>query len=72
MVGLTVGFASVEVNPLGELVHEYKLPAKAVSPSAVGVPAHTVALVAIDALGIDIVSEFVFAHPVVVFFSVNI
>jgi hypothetical protein len=64
--GETVGLEDVEVNPAGELVHEYVLPATAVAPIDNDVPLHIVVLeiVVADGKGFTvIVTEFDFTQP---------
>ena len=73
MVGLTVGFADVDVNPAGELVQEYVSPLKAEeAPIETAVPEQIVVLALTDAEGTEIVSEWVALQPVASTCSVRV
>jgi hypothetical protein len=73
-VGLTVGFELVEVNPLGEEVHEYVLPVIADAPILADPPLQIVlsppALAVGSGLTVIITASF-FVHPVDVLVTVN-
>jgi hypothetical protein len=66
VVGLTVGFADVELNPEGELAHEYVLPATAVAPIVVEDPVQIVFAEPAAATGNEFtvtVTEFELTQP---------
>ena len=72
VVGVTFGFASVEVKPAGVLVHEYVFPEYAIPPIEMELPAQIAVLAIIEVdEGKEIVSELVLEHPVAVIFSVK-
>jgi HJR/Mrr/RecB family endonuclease len=50
-VGDTEGLEAVEVNPTGELTHEYVLPTTAVAPTEIDVPVQILAFAIVAAAG---------------------
>ena len=74
-VGETDGFAAVDVNPAGLLVHAYVLPLTAAAPILIEFPVQMLVLEIVAAFGIGLtvmVTEFDFLHPVAVFVSVTV
>jgi len=73
-VGLTDGLALVEVNPVGEEVHEYVFPVTADAPMEVDAPLQIVLSAPALALGNGltvITTVSLFIHPVEVFVTVT-
>jgi hypothetical protein len=72
--GFTAGLALVEVNPLGEEVHEYVFPVTAVAPMVVEAPLHIVLSEPAFAVGNGltvITTVSLFIHPVEVLVDVK-
>ena len=74
-VGLTIGFAEVEVNPLGLLTHEYVLPMTAAAPIDAESPTQIAVFAAAAAAGsgfTDMVTAWELVQPVAVMVSVRV